>query len=100
MAATDLEAIAASPKDQEENHDEQHKTESATAVIADAGAHIVAAPAQQKEKDHKNQDQRHGEDSSIMRSHPISFFATSGLMAKDEEVRPAMNSRPTSLPSF
>ena len=51
-----LEPTAASTKKQEENHNEQDQTESATAVVAKSGAHVIAAAAEKQQENHKNED--------------------------------------------
>jgi hypothetical protein len=40
-----LEPPAASPKKQEKNHNQQNEAETAPAIIANAGTHVVAAAA-------------------------------------------------------
>jgi hypothetical protein len=41
-----LKPSAAPAKKQEENHNEQDKTKSATAIVANSGTHVVAAAAE------------------------------------------------------
>jgi hypothetical protein len=53
------ETLAPSCEYQIENHNKQNKAEAPAAVVADAGADIVAATAdQQQEDDENNNDQR------------------------------------------
>ena len=52
-----------SPEDQVQKHDQQDQAESATAVVADTGAGIVAA-AEQQDKEYDNEYERHARKSS------------------------------------
>jgi hypothetical protein len=51
-----LEPPAASSKDQEENHDHENQAEPSTAVITDAGTHVITAAAKQEQEKHENED--------------------------------------------
>jgi hypothetical protein len=66
-----LQSVApASTKEKEENNDQQDEAEPATAVVANAWPHVVAAPAGQHKKNHKNEYQWH------KRSNPLSKACT------------------------
>jgi hypothetical protein len=42
------EASASPAEDEKQDHDEQHEAESATAVVADTGSHVIATAAKQQ----------------------------------------------------
>jgi hypothetical protein len=62
-----LKPPPASSKDQEKNDYQQDKVEAAATVIAEPWAHIVPATAKEQEKDHENDYQSHGQESSMDR---------------------------------
>jgi len=49
-----LRARPASAEQQVQNHDQQNETQTAAAVISDAGAHVVAAAAEQKQENNED----------------------------------------------
>jgi hypothetical protein len=61
-----LKAPATSSKDQEKNDYQQDEVEAAATVIAEPWAQIVAATAKEQEKDHENEYQSHGQESSMI----------------------------------
>jgi hypothetical protein len=59
-----LETGAASAEDQVKDHDQQNEAQSAATVVTNAGAHVVAATAEEKKKDYENKYERHARKSS------------------------------------
>jgi IMP cyclohydrolase len=73
---------ASTPSDKQiKDDDQEDEAEAAAAVVAEAWTHIVATAAEKQEKDHKNEYERHGEESSrfpfvsylvsVQRPHPL-----------------------------
>jgi len=54
-----LQPVAASAKEKEEDDEQQEEAEPATAVVANARPHVIAASAGQHKKNHKDEYQWH-----------------------------------------
>jgi hypothetical protein len=76
-----LESASTPSEKQIKDDDQEDEAEAAAAVVAEAWTHIVATAAEKQEKDHKNEYERHGEESSrfpfvsylvsVQRPHPL-----------------------------
>jgi hypothetical protein len=47
---------ASSTKEQKQDDDQEHDAETATAVVANAGTHVVAAATEYQQKNHENKN--------------------------------------------
>ena len=63
---------SASTPSEKQIKDDDQEDEAAAAVVAEAWTHIVATAAEKQEKDHKNEYERHGEESSRFPFVPLS----------------------------
>jgi hypothetical protein len=70
-AAETLDAAPSTPKQQKEKHDYKDEVESATAVVADPGAHVIAASAEDENQNDEDDDKRHAAESSIRASEVV-----------------------------
>lgn len=51
-----LDPPTSSPQEQKQDNDQKHDAETATAVVANAGTHVVATPTEDQQKNHENQN--------------------------------------------
>jgi hypothetical protein len=76
-----LESASPPSKKQIKDDDQEDEAEATAAVVAEAWTHIVATAAEEQEKDHKNEYERHGEESSRFPSVPLSCVCATATSA-------------------
>jgi hypothetical protein len=88
-----LESGSTPSKKQIKDDDQEDEAEAAAAVVAEAWTYIVATAAEKQEKDHKNEYERHGEESSRFPSVPLSCVCATATSPVCSPLLPRSNQK-------